>query len=81
MIGYILGKSETHNQFHQDLVKLLQSETDKIGVYINERMLNLPPYLVPHLHNQICEDIKWVIQENQPEAPQFDLKYMLFMTK
>jgi protein BCP1 len=81
MMNYVAGKSETHNQHHNELLQILKEETEKVGVVINERMLNLSPQLIPTLHNQLCEDIKWVIQEGGQHAPLFDLKYLLFLTK
>jgi hypothetical protein len=81
IIAYVLNKSESHNEQHNDLLQILQGEPEKVGLVINERMINLSPQLVPTLHNQLCEDIKWNIQENTEEAPLFDLKYLLFFSK
>jgi len=81
IITYVLNKSDAHNDKHNELLQILKEEPEKVGLVINERMINLSPQLVPTLHNQLLEDIKWVIQENGEEAALFDLKYLLFLSK
>jgi len=81
IVQYIVHKSETHNENHEKFLHILQNQTNKIGLLINERMLNLPPQLIPTLHNQLCEDIKWIKEQNDEDSKVFDLRYLLVLSK
>ncbi len=81
IVKYIVNKSEIHNEHHESFLKLLQSQTGKIGLLINERMINLAPQLVPTLHAQLCEDVDWILKENNEDSPAFNLKYILCLSK
>jgi len=35
-----------------------------VGLLLNERILNLTPQVVPTLHEQLIEDLKWLKKEN-----------------
>jgi len=81
LMSYVIEKSKIHNPHHEEFFKILQENADKIGIVINERVLNLSPQLIPTLHSQLCEDIKWVLQEHQQNAQIYDFKYLLFLSK
>jgi len=81
IIGYIVSKSETHNENHQAFFSVLKDQTDKVGLLINERMINLSPQLVPTLHGQLCEDVNWIQNEKTEDSALFNLKYILVLSK
>jgi len=81
IVQYAVQKSEIHNENHEKFLQVLQTHTNKIGLLINERMINLPPQLVPTLHNQLCEDVKWVKEQNNEDSQAFNLRYILVLSK
>jgi len=81
IVSYIVQKSEVHNENHQAFFDILRNQTDKVGLLINERMINLSPQLVPTLHGQLCEDVNWVQNENNEDSAAFRLKYVLCLSK
>lgn len=81
IVQYTIEKSEKHNSDHEAFVHLLKSQTDHIGLLINERMINLSPQLVPTLHAQLCEDVNWVRDQNNEDSAAFNLKYLLVLSK
>lgn len=81
IVQYVVSKSASFNENHEAFLNTLQTETEKIGLLINERMLNLSPQLVPTLHAQVCEDVNWVQNENNEDSNSFKLKYLLVLSK
>jgi hypothetical protein len=43
--------------------------------------VNLPPQLIPPLHNQLTEDIKWVLEQGNEDTPHFQLGYVIGISK
>lgn len=43
-------------------------------------MINLSPKLIPVLHSQVQEDIKWLEQEDAMTAAFFNFDYVLILT-
>lgn len=81
IVQYIVHKSEVHNENHEKFLHILQNQTSKVGLLINERMLNLSPQLIPTLHGQLCEDVNWIRQENSEDSKFFDIRYLLVLSK
>ncbi|CAK64251.1 unnamed protein product (macronuclear) [Paramecium tetraurelia] len=79
ILHYVDTKSQQYNKQHQQLQHIFQTPK-KIGLFINERILNLAPQLVPILHNQLKEDINW-LQKEDPSNPLTNLDYLLVITK
>jgi len=81
IVQYICAKSEIHNESHESFYNILRNQTGKVGLLINERMINLSPQLVPTLHSQLCEDIAWIQEQNNEDSEAFKLKYVLCLSK
>ncbi|CAK79692.1 unnamed protein product (macronuclear) [Paramecium tetraurelia] len=79
ILHYVDTKSQQYNKQHQQLQHIFQTPK-KIGLFINERILNLAPQLVPILHNQLKEDINW-LQKEDPSNSLTNLDYLLVITK
>ncbi|CAD8072877.1 unnamed protein product [Paramecium primaurelia] len=79
ILHYVDTKSQQFNKQHQQLQHIFQTPK-KIGLFINERILNLAPQLVPILHNQLKEDINW-LQKEDPSNSLTNLDYLLVITK
>jgi protein BCP1 len=55
ILAYIVDKSSTFNvDKHQQLLQLLSGKAGRVGLLINERVVNLVPQVVPVLHNQLA---------------------------
>lgn len=76
--NYIIEKSKNYNDKHDDFVKVLNENT--IGLFINERIVNLSPKLVPILHKQLIEDINWIKSESKG-ITKFNFDYILCISK
>ncbi|KAM3129204.1 hypothetical protein pb186bvf_018679 [Paramecium bursaria] len=74
---YITLKSQHYNKQHQKFVEILKTP-QQVGLFINERILNLSPQLIPHLHEQLSEDLKWAKNEGEQNL---DYQYLLFISK
>jgi len=62
-------------------LKMLFEKTN-IAVLLNERVLNLPPKLVPSIHQLVLEALEWTNQQDDVENPSdYKFDYVLFMTK
>ncbi|CAD8066101.1 unnamed protein product [Paramecium sonneborni] len=79
ILHYVDAKSQQYNKQHQQLQHILQTPK-KVGLFINERILNLAPQLIPILHNQLREDINW-LQKEDPNNSLTNLDYLLVITK
>jgi protein BCP1 len=77
ILGFILEKSAKFNDKHKKLEEILGGKF-KTGLLLNERIVNLSPQLIPILHGQILEDLKWAGNEGMGEY-QFD--YIVCLTK
>ncbi len=62
--SYLLKKLEHDKPRYQYLEKLFTDETKPLGLILNERMMNIPSQLTPHLHKSLYEEIGWAAEEN-----------------
>ena len=81
IVQYVVSKSKSFNENHDLFYKILTTNTNQIGLLINERMINLSPQLVPTLHNQLCQDINWIKEQKNEDTPAFNFKYILCLSK
>ncbi|KAL4433497.1 hypothetical protein ABPG74_002894 [Tetrahymena malaccensis] len=82
IIKFVNQKSEKFNNEadHQKLQNILAK--NKVGLLINERIINVAPQAVPVLHTQLQEDYKWLKQNHQKEFKEnFDFEYLLCITR
>lgn len=78
ILKFVLEKNEKTNSNKSNFKSLL--ETKKIGLLLNERMINLSPQLVPHLHTQVQEDLKWLKQEDAMIYKNYEFDYILILS-
>lgn len=53
-----------------------------MGLLLNERLVNLPSLLVPQLHGQLPEDIKFTKKQDDIKDPkEFDYEYILAISR
>ena len=57
-------------------------ESKNVGLLVNERLINMPPDLVPNLHSQIPEDLSFTRKcEEITEPREFIYDYLLIISK
>ena len=77
---YVCAKSEKYNSKHAQLLKFLSSSN--VGLLVNERLINMPYDVVPELHEQIPEDLRFTMEQDDIENPkEFKYEYLLCVSK
>lgn len=77
ILQFIREKSEKFNDKHSKLEEILGGKY-RVGLFLNERIVNLSPQLIPILHGQVLEDIKWAEQEG---LGAFKFDFIICLTK
>ncbi|KAF8819588.1 hypothetical protein IE077_000796 [Cardiosporidium cionae] len=62
-----LARQHASSSVFREFETILNSPTNSVGYFVNERFINLPPSLVPQMFTVIQEDILW--SQNIPEMP------------
>ncbi|KAJ3300434.1 Mss4p nuclear export [Borealophlyctis nickersoniae] len=75
--SYLLDKSKKSATIQSRLTSLLNSDTSSVGLIINERLLNMPPQVVPPMFKMLSEEIEWAVEDGEP----FKFDYYLFISK
>ncbi len=57
------------------------SVSPKVGLLLNERILNMSPYLVPTLHEQFMVDLDWLKKEEPNDFSKFAFEHVLVLSK
>lgn len=80
--GYVMYKAKK-NLKKDDLKKFIGIlNSKKVGLFINERFLNLPVKLIPDLLRGLIDDINFTKQQDDVEDPSaYDFDYFLGMAK
>ncbi|KAI0044874.1 hypothetical protein FA95DRAFT_1561711 [Auriscalpium vulgare] len=70
LVAYALAKSEPDAQFHATLQNLLGpneiESQNHVGFVFSERLINMPPQIVPHMYRMLADEIQWAIADNEP---------------
>ncbi|OLY84198.1 Protein bcp1 [Smittium mucronatum] len=75
---YLLDKcsrfasSETRSKFSEIMST---SSTDRVGLLINERLVNMPAQIVPPMFKMLFEELEWAINDNEP----YDFDYYILI--
>ena len=77
ILSFIQEKSAKFNDKHSKLEEILGGKY-KVGLLLNERIVNLSPQLIPILHGQVLEDIKWAEEEGRGE---YKFDFIICLTK
>ncbi|KAJ0411278.1 hypothetical protein ATCC90586_004194 [Pythium insidiosum] len=54
--------------------------TRRVALVVNERLVNLPYQLVPHVHSALHQDIEWAVAESAEGAEAFQFDYFLILS-
>ncbi len=64
---YLLNKAPNQNEKNR-LQALFDDASQPVGLFFNERLVNMPPQLSPHLHKALFNEIQSA-QEEVPPPP------------
>ncbi|BFZ62525.1 Mss4p nuclear export [Saitoella coloradoensis] len=69
--AYILEKARGNAALHGKLEKLLSpGAKTHLGLVLSERLINMPPQIVPPMYRMLVEEIEWAVEDEEPY--QFD---------
>ncbi|KAI5480669.1 protein bcp1 [Pseudohyphozyma bogoriensis] len=81
LINYILSKLPSTSAFHSKLTTLLShpssSTSSDIGIVLSERLVNMPPQVVPPMYRMLEEELKWAIEDKEP----YNFSHLLFISR
>lgn len=83
VMRFFKEKFEAHSK-PADKAKLVSvmKNPSKVGVLINERIINVAPQAVPMLHQQILEDFAWVKENSKDEfKAKYDVDFLICIAK
>lgn len=66
-----------------DLKGLLEDQAEHVGLIVSQRVMNLPPQLLPHLYVGLFDEISWAMEDEPTEdlRKSFRFKHYLLMTR
>lgn len=77
---YVMKQADAHCAEKAKLTSLLNGKN--VGLLVNERLINMPPTIVPDLHGQLPDDLEFTKEQDDIEEPaEFDYDYLLVLTK
>ncbi|XP_057544568.1 protein BCCIP homolog isoform X1 [Amaranthus tricolor] len=80
--GYLLKVCE-QKSFIGQLKRLLNEHAEHVGLMVSQRVMNLPPQLLPHLYDALFDEISWATEDEPTEdlRKSFRFKYFLLITR
>lgn len=80
--GYLLKVCEGSTLLGE-LKRLLEDKAEHVGLVVSQRVMNLPPQLLPHLYNALFDEILWATEDEPTEdlRKSFQFRYYLLVTK
>lgn len=66
-----------------ELKGLLEDQAEHVGLVVSQRVMNLPPQLLPHLYSALFDEISWAIEDEPTEdlRNSFRFKHYLLVTR
>lgn len=56
--------SKVDDSKKEQLYGLLEDESKRVGLLLNERMMNIPPEVAPGVVKSIVEELEWAIEDD-----------------
>ncbi|KIJ45060.1 hypothetical protein M422DRAFT_167173, partial [Sphaerobolus stellatus SS14] len=75
LIEYLLQKAGKSSDVHSTLQSLLSSQ--QVGFVFSERLVNMPPQVIPPMYKMLTDEIKWAIDDNEP----YNFSHFLFVSR
>ena len=66
LIDYLVKKSAENTILSAVQNVLSSTNTARVGLVLTERLLNIPPEVVPPMYKMLLEEISWAIEEKEP---------------
>lgn len=68
LVQYLTSRSTSSSQLSQikDLLTSQSSGQHEVGLILAERLLNVPPEVIPPMFTMLLEEVAWANQENEP---------------
>ncbi|KAH0541292.1 Mss4p nuclear export [Glutinoglossum americanum] len=64
---YLVQKSSTNSTLSDILQTILSLDSGlEIGLILTERVINIPPEVVPPMYTMLLEEIQWALEEKEP---------------
>ncbi|OXV09196.1 hypothetical protein Egran_03039 [Elaphomyces granulatus] len=77
LIGYLQKKASSNPSFSTLASLLSQSAIPPIGLILTERLMNIPPEVVPPMYTMLLEEIAWALEEKEP----YEFSHYLILSK
>ncbi|KAI5815332.1 p21-C-terminal region-binding protein-domain-containing protein [Pyronema omphalodes] len=78
LANYLLSKSASNPALHSTLKQLFSTEsTGQVGLILTERLINMPPQIVPPMYKMLLEEIEWAVEEKEP----YNFTHFLVLSK
>ncbi|KAJ3043040.1 Mss4p nuclear export [Rhizophlyctis rosea] len=74
---YILEKCKKDSDVHVRLSTMFSPDSPAVALMINERLLNMPPQIVPPMFKMLVEELGWAVEDNEP----YDFEYYIYVSK
>ncbi|KAL1971323.1 hypothetical protein VTN77DRAFT_275 [Rasamsonia byssochlamydoides] len=77
LIAYFQKKASSSPSFSALSNLLSQPEIPPIGLILTERLINIPPEVVPPMYTMLLEEIAWAIEDKEP----YNFTHYLILSK
>ncbi|KAJ3038325.1 Mss4p nuclear export [Rhizophlyctis rosea] len=74
---YLLEKVKKNPDIHIRLNTIFTSDSPSIALVFNERLLNMPPQIVPPMFKMLLEELEWAVEDGEP----YNFDYFIFVSK
>ncbi|KAG4999737.1 hypothetical protein JHK87_020809 [Glycine soja] len=80
---FLLHKVRQEKSVHDQLKLLLGEQAHDVGLLVSQRMVNLPPQLLPPLYDALFDEVSWATEDEPTEELQnsFKFKHYIILTK
>ncbi|MED6181029.1 hypothetical protein PIB30_015715 [Stylosanthes scabra] len=80
---FLLSKAHQEKGIADKLRILLEEQAPDIGLLVSQRVLNLPPQLLPHLYEALFDEVSWATEDEPTEdlRKSFQFKHYIILSK
>ena len=75
--NYIVNRSKANTSLLPLEDLLIASSHARVGLILAERLINIPPQVVPPMYKMLLEEISWAIDEKEP----YEFSHYLILSK
>ncbi|CAK9311328.1 unnamed protein product [Citrullus colocynthis] len=76
--GYLSKVCQDKN-IKNDLKQLLEEQASSVGLIVSQRIVNLPPQLLPPLYDALFDEISWAIEDEPTKELQDSFRFKLYI--